>query len=54
MLSSVLSKHRNLTSTFLANLMYGEIVKKKGLEAKHIVVAIEQKFKYCFALLILL
>lgn len=45
-LSSVLLKYRNLMSTFIANLMYGEIVKKRDLEAKHIMVAIEQKFKY--------
>lgn len=46
LLSSVLPRHRNLTSTFIANVMYGEIVKKTDLEAKHIMVAIEQKFKY--------
>ena len=41
LLSSVLPKHRILTSTFIANVMYGEIVKKTDLEAKHIMVAIE-------------
>lgn len=46
LLGSVLLRHRNLTSTFIANVMYGEIVKKTDLEAKHIMVAIEQKFKY--------
>lgn len=46
MLSSVLCRHHNITSTFIANLMYGEIVEKKDMEAKHIMVAIEKKFKY--------
>ena len=46
LLSSVLPRHRNLTSTFVANVMYGEIVKKTELEAKHIIAAIEQKVKY--------
>ena len=46
MLSSVLPRHRNLMYTFIANVMYGEIVKKTDMEAKHIMVAIEQKFKY--------
>lgn len=39
-ISNILSKHRNLTSSFIINVMYGEIV-QKDMEVKHIMLAID-------------
>jgi hypothetical protein len=44
--SNVLQHHRNLTSTMIASLMFGEIVQKKDMEAKHIQIAMSQRYKY--------
>lgn len=40
-LSNMLPKDRNLTSSFITNVMYGKIVEKKDMEVKHIMLAIE-------------
>jgi hypothetical protein len=44
--SNVLAEHRNLSSTLIATLMFNEIVEKKDMEAKHIQVAIRNRYKY--------
>lgn len=41
---NVLPKHYNLTSYFIANVMYVEIVEDR--EAQHIILTIEQRYKY--------
>ena len=45
-MSNVLPKHHNLTSSFIANVMYGEIVEKKDMEVEHIMLTIEQRYRY--------
>ena len=38
--------HRNLSSAFIANVMYGEIVDNLRYEPRSIIRAIEQRFQY--------
>lgn len=45
-LSNVLPKHRNLASSFIANVMHVMIVEKEDMEVQHIMLATEQRYKY--------
>jgi hypothetical protein len=46
LLQSSLNKHRNMTATFVANKMYGEVVEKVGMSPFRIMLAIQNRFGY--------
>ena len=46
LLQSSMNKHRNMTATFVANEMYGEVVEKVGMSPFRIMLAIHNRFGY--------
>jgi len=46
LLQSSLNKHRNMTATFVANEMYGEVVEKVGMSSFRIMLASYNRFGY--------
>ena len=45
-LDGVLTKHRNLIASVIANVMFNEIIEKKDFECSYIVMAMQRQFKY--------
>uniref|UniRef100_A0A0A8ZA30 MULE transposase domain-containing protein n=1 Tax=Arundo donax TaxID=35708 RepID=A0A0A8ZA30_ARUDO len=45
-LEDVRTKHRNLTSSLIAHVLYDEIIEKHDMECSYIQVAIHKRFKY--------
>ncbi|KAL6853428.1 hypothetical protein ACP4OV_019457 [Aristida adscensionis] len=45
-LENVVTKHRNLTSGLIANIMFNEIIEKRDMACTYIVQAMQRQFKY--------